>query len=212
MNHSQPPPTMHNLNLRLSTTNVVQPKPTINFRPKTAFVRCSQRFETRNRWKMHTAYNTALADRTTHRTTPVSNSHQSSALHVPFRQRRITTPMSGLTPVPGLAQRPSPPSASTDRALLRPPRLPSEQTSAGCFYARANSGMPGAEMAISSAARSTVVKSARLACQQGTISPAISFFGGQIGKMHRQIPSNLQFAHSGCAGNIIAMRHLFPQN
>ena len=77
MNHSQPPPTMHNLNLRLSTTNVVQPKPTINFRPKTAFVRCSQRFEMRNRRKMHTAYNTALADRTTHRTTPVPNPHQS---------------------------------------------------------------------------------------------------------------------------------------
>ena len=108
MNHSQPPPTMHNLNLRLSTTNVVQPKPTINFRPKTAFVRCSQRFEMRNRRKMHTAYNTALADRTTHRTTPVPNPHQSSALHAPFRQLRITTPMSGRTPVPGLAQRPSP--------------------------------------------------------------------------------------------------------
>ena len=203
---------MHDLNLRLSTTNVVQPKPTINFRPKTAFVRCSQRFETRNRRKMHTAYNTALADRTTHRTTPVPNPHQSSALHVPFRQRRITTPMSGRTPVPGLAQRPSPPCASTDHALLRPTGLLCGQTPAGCFYARANSGMPGAEMAISYAARSTVVKSARLACQQCTISPAISFFGRQIGKRHRQMPSNLQFANSGCAVNIIAMRHLFPQN
>ena len=204
---------MHDLNLRLSTTNVVQPKPTINFRPKTAFVRCSQRFETRNRWKMHTAYNTALADRTTHRTTPVPNPHQSSALHVPFRQRRITTPMSGRTPVPRLAQRPSPPCASTDRALLRPPGLPSGQISAGCFYASANSGMPGAEMAISFAARSTVVKSARVAGpHDGTISSAISFFGRQIGKRHRQIPSNLQFANSGCAVNIIAMRRLFPQN
>ena len=56
--------------------------------------------------------------------------------------------MSGLTPVPGLAQRPSPPSASTDHALLRPPGLLSGQTPAGCFYARANSGVPGAEIEI----------------------------------------------------------------
>jgi len=123
-----------------------------------------------------------------------------------------TNPKFGRTPVPGLAQCPSPPSASTDHGLLRPPGLLSGQTPAGCFYARANSGMPGAEMAISYAARLTVVKSARLACQQCTISPAISFFGRQVGKMYRQMPSNLQFANSGCAGNIIAMRHLFPQN
>ena len=102
--------------------------------------------------------------------------------------------------------------ASTDHALLRHRGLPSGQTSAGCFYARANSGVPGAEMAISCAARATVVKLARSASTHGTVSATISFFGRQVGKMHRQMPSNLQFANSGCAGNIIAMRHFFPQN
>ena len=88
-----------------------------------------------------------------------------------------TNPKSGQTKGLGSAQCPSPPSTSTDHGLLRPPGLPSGPTPAGCFYASANSGMPGAEMAISYAARSTVVKSARLACPHGKISTAISSIG-----------------------------------
>ena len=46
--------------------------------------------------------------------------------------------------------------ASTVHALLRPPGLLSGQTTAGCFYARANSGVPGAEITISDAPRPTL--------------------------------------------------------
>ena len=103
-----------------------------------------------------------LADRTTHRTTPVPNPHQS------MLRRMCHFDSAGLPPQclvelqfrdwlsAQVRMR-----ASTDHALLRPPGLLSGQTPAGCFYASSNSGMPGAEMAISYAARSTVVKLAR---------------------------------------------------
>ena len=44
----------------------------------TAFVRYSQRFDTRNKWKMHNACNTDLADHTTHHTNLVPDPHQST--------------------------------------------------------------------------------------------------------------------------------------
>ena len=51
--------------------NFVLPPPTIDFRPKTAFVWCYQRFDARTRRKLHTAYNPDLAVHTTRRRTPV---------------------------------------------------------------------------------------------------------------------------------------------
>ena len=60
----------HSLNPLSSSTPLCSPQPTINFWSKTALVWCSQRFDTRNRRKMHNACNPDLADHTTHRTTP----------------------------------------------------------------------------------------------------------------------------------------------
>ena len=62
----------------MSSTTLCSPPPTINFRSKTAFVRCSQRFDARNRRKMHTACNTDLVAHTTHRTKPAPGPHQST--------------------------------------------------------------------------------------------------------------------------------------
>ena len=56
--------TQYTLNSRLSSTTLCLPQPTINFRSKTAFVWCSQRFDARNRRKLHTAYNPDLAHHT----------------------------------------------------------------------------------------------------------------------------------------------------
>ena len=56
--------TQYTLNPRLSSTTLCLPQPTINFRSKTAFVWCSQRFDARNRRKLHTAYNPDLAHHT----------------------------------------------------------------------------------------------------------------------------------------------------
>ena len=61
-----------------STTRLCSPPPTINFWSKTALVWCSQKFDTRNRRKMHNACNPDLADHTTHRTTPAPDPHQSA--------------------------------------------------------------------------------------------------------------------------------------
>jgi len=63
--------------LSLSTT-LCSPQPTIYFSSKTAFVRCSQRFDTRNKRKMHTDCNPDLAAHTTRRTTPAAGPHQST--------------------------------------------------------------------------------------------------------------------------------------
>ena len=60
----------YTLNPLSSTTPLCSPQPTINFRSKTTFVWWSQRFDARNRQKMHNACNPDLADHTTHRTTP----------------------------------------------------------------------------------------------------------------------------------------------
>ena len=57
------------------TTTLCSPQPTINFRSKTAFVWCSQRFDTRNRRKLHTACNPDLANHTTHRAKPATPAH-----------------------------------------------------------------------------------------------------------------------------------------
>ena len=54
----------------------------INFRSKTAFVWYSQRFDARNRRKLHNAYNPDLADYTTHRTKPAPDPHQSALRHL----------------------------------------------------------------------------------------------------------------------------------
>ena len=53
-------------------------QPTINFRPKTEFVWWSQRFDARNKRRMHTAYNPELAARTTRQTKPAPGLHQST--------------------------------------------------------------------------------------------------------------------------------------
>ena len=70
--------------------------------------------------------------------TPHHSPHDASAwstpIHapppVPSLQRRITTPRSGRTPVPGSALRPSPQRAYMVHVLIRHPSLPSGQTTA----------------------------------------------------------------------------------
>ncbi len=114
----QSTPTQYTLKPPSSTTPLCSPPPTINFRSKTTYVRCLRRFDTRNRRKLHTAYNPELAHHTIHRTTPAPDPHQSTLPpHVPFLQRRITTPMSGQTPVPGSA--PVPPRIMQSLNMLR---------------------------------------------------------------------------------------------
>ena len=66
------------LNPLSSSTFLCSPQPSIYFSSKTAFVWCSQRFDARNKWQMHTAYNPELAAHTTHCTTPAHFSHQSA--------------------------------------------------------------------------------------------------------------------------------------
>ena len=61
-----------------SSTPLCSPPQTINFTTKTAFVWCSRRFHTRNKRRMHTAYNPELAAHTTRRTTPAPSPHQST--------------------------------------------------------------------------------------------------------------------------------------
>ena len=68
--HPQSPPSQYALHPHLSSTTLCYPKPTINFRSKTDFVWCSQRFDARNKRKMHNACNPDLAAHTTHRTKP----------------------------------------------------------------------------------------------------------------------------------------------
>ncbi len=68
----------HTLNPLSSSTTLCSPQPTINFRSKTAFVWLSQRFDPRNKRRMHTGYNPELADHTTRRTTPAPGLHQST--------------------------------------------------------------------------------------------------------------------------------------
>ena len=58
------------MNPRLSSHTLRSPQPTLNFRSKTAFIRCSKNFDARNKRKIHTAYNPELAADTTRRTTP----------------------------------------------------------------------------------------------------------------------------------------------
>ena len=70
--------TQYALNPLSSSTPVCSPQPTINFRSKTAFVWLSQRFDPRNKRRMHTAYNPELADHATRRTTPAPGLHQST--------------------------------------------------------------------------------------------------------------------------------------
>ena len=67
----QSTPTQYAQYPHLSSTTLCYPKPTMNFRSKTAFVRCSQRFDTRNRRKIHIAYNPDLAAQTTRRRRPL---------------------------------------------------------------------------------------------------------------------------------------------
>ena len=62
----------------MSSTTFCSLPTTLNFRSKTAFVRSSHRFDTRNRRKLHTAYNPDLGARATRRTTPVPVPHQST--------------------------------------------------------------------------------------------------------------------------------------
>ncbi len=62
----------------LSCTPLCSPQPTINFRSKTAFVWLSQKFDPRNKRRMHTAYNPDLAHHTTRRTKPAPDPHQST--------------------------------------------------------------------------------------------------------------------------------------
>ena len=61
-----------------STTRLCSPPPIIHYRSKTAFVWCSQRFDTRNKRKMHTACNPESAAHTSHRTKPAPDPHQST--------------------------------------------------------------------------------------------------------------------------------------
>ena len=63
------------LNPPSSKTTLCSHPPTINFTAKTAFVRCSQRCDARNRRKIHIAYNLDLEDHTTHRTKPEPDPH-----------------------------------------------------------------------------------------------------------------------------------------
>ena len=59
-----------------SSTTLCSPPPTINFKPKTALVWCSQRFDARKKWLMHTA--SMRIWHTTPRTTPAPDPHQSA--------------------------------------------------------------------------------------------------------------------------------------
>ena len=67
------------------TTTLCSPQPTINFRSKTAFVWCSQRFDTRNRRKLHTACHPNLANHTTHRAKPAKPAHPALCLRIKLR-------------------------------------------------------------------------------------------------------------------------------
>ena len=69
------------MNRLSSSTTLCSPQPPINFRSETAFVWLSQRFDARNKRKIHYDYNPELAahtTHTTHRTTPAPDPHQST--------------------------------------------------------------------------------------------------------------------------------------
>ena len=69
------------MNPRLSSHTLRSPQPTLNFRSKTAFIRCSKNFDARNKRKMHTAYKPDLAHHSPH--------HASACIqptHAPPRQ------------------------------------------------------------------------------------------------------------------------------
>ena len=69
------------MNPRLSSHTLSAPKQTINFRSKTALVWCSQKFDARNKRKMHTACKPHLAHHSPH--------HASACIqptHAPPRQ------------------------------------------------------------------------------------------------------------------------------
>ena len=74
--------TQYALNPLSSSTTLCSLPPTINFRPKTAFMWCSQRFDTRTRRKFHTACNPDLAHHTTRHTKPAPGPHQSTLLRM----------------------------------------------------------------------------------------------------------------------------------
>ena len=61
-----------------SSATLCNPQPTFNFRSNTTFVRCSQRFDTRNKRKLHPAYKTEQAYHTNRRTTPAPAPHHST--------------------------------------------------------------------------------------------------------------------------------------
>ena len=54
----------YTLNPLFSSTTLCLPPPTVNIWSKTDFVWCSQRFDARNKRRMHTAYNPDLAHHT----------------------------------------------------------------------------------------------------------------------------------------------------
>ena len=88
----QSTPTQYTLKPPSSTTTLCSPPPTINFRSKAAIVWCSQRFDARNKRRMHTACNPDLADHATRRTTPVPDPLQ------PTRRRMCHRYSAGLPP------------------------------------------------------------------------------------------------------------------
>ncbi len=66
------------MNPRLSSHTLRSPQPTLNFRSKTAFVRCSQQFDARKKRRIHIACNPDLEAHTTRRTTPAPDPNQSA--------------------------------------------------------------------------------------------------------------------------------------
>ena len=74
----RPEPTLVKYHFMLSPTKY-------NFRSKTAFVRSSQRFDKRKKWKLHNACNPELADHTTHRAKPAKPAHPALCLRIKLR-------------------------------------------------------------------------------------------------------------------------------
>ena len=101
------------LNPLSSSTFLCSPQPSIYFSSKTAFVWCSQRFDARNRRKMHCAYNSELAAHTTHRTTPVPDPHQSTLRRMCHLRSANSQPQSPVWP-PALIYRSALSSATPD--------------------------------------------------------------------------------------------------
>ena len=95
----------NSLNPLSSSTPLCSPQPTINFESKTAFVRCSQRFDTRNRREMHIAYITDFAHHTTLAPAPAP--------------RKLHPPAPHETPVPAAPAPPPHPACTNANALVR---------------------------------------------------------------------------------------------